>query len=80
MPIDGLGRIEHDAFAFHGGTSAGPSGYETAGGRVLTVVALGDSIAEARDRAYRNVQLIRFEGMTYRPDIARREIEVAALS
>ncbi|HSO94303.1 MAG TPA: phosphoribosylamine--glycine ligase [Candidatus Dormibacteraeota bacterium] len=80
MPIDGLGRIERDAFVFHGATSPGPSGYETAGGRVLTVVALGDSIAEARDRAYRNVQRISFEGMSFRPDIAQREIEVAALS
>lgn len=80
MPIDGLGRIERDTFAFHGGTSAGPSGYETAGGRVLTVVALGDNIADARDRAYRNAERIRFEGATFRPDIARREIQVAALS
>ncbi|HEY0493214.1 MAG TPA: phosphoribosylamine--glycine ligase, partial [Candidatus Dormibacteraeota bacterium] len=78
MPIEGLGRIERDTFAFHGGTSAGPSGYETAGGRVLTVVALGDSIAEARDRAYRGAQRIRFEGMSFRSDIARREIEVGA--
>lgn len=80
MPIDGLGTIERDAFAFHGGTDAGPSGYETAGGRVITVVALGDTMVDARDRAYRNAQRIKFEGMSFRPDIARREIEVAALS
>ena len=79
MPIEGLGRIERDTFAFHGGTEAGPSGYRTAGGRVLTVVALGDTIAQARDRAYRNAERIQFEGVTFRPDIARREIEVAAL-
>lgn len=80
MPIEGLGRIEGDSFAFHGGTEAGPSGYQTAGGRVLTVVALGDTMAEARDRAYRNAERIRFEGVTFRSDIARREIQVAALS
>ena len=75
--IDGLGTIERDVFAFHGGTSAGPSGYETAGGRVLTLVALGDSMGEARDRAYRNIDRIRFEGMAYRHDLALREIESA---
>jgi phosphoribosylamine--glycine ligase len=77
--IDGLGTIERDVFVFHAGTAAGPGGYETAGGRVLTIVALGDSMAEARDRAYRNVERIRFEGMAYRHDLALREVESAVL-
>ena len=79
FPIDGLGTIERDVFAFHAGTTAGPGGYETAGGRVLTLVALGDSMGEARDRAYRNVDRIRFEGMGYRHDLALREVESAVL-
>ena len=79
FPIDGLGTIERDVFAFHAGTAAGPDGYATAGGRVLTVVALGDSMAEARDRAYRNVERIRFEGMAYRHDLGLREVESAVL-
>ncbi|TMF10929.1 MAG: phosphoribosylamine--glycine ligase [Chloroflexi bacterium] len=79
FPIDGLGTIERDVFAFHAGTTAGPAGYETAGGRVLTLVALGGSMGEARDRAYRNVEKIRFEGMTYRHDLALREVESAVL-
>jgi phosphoribosylamine--glycine ligase len=79
FPIDGLGTIERDVFAFHAGTAAGPDGYATAGGRVLTLVALGDSMAEARDRAYRNVERIRFEGMAYRHDLALREVESAVL-
>src|SRR5207249_1383221 len=49
-PIEGLGTIERDAVVFYAGATADPSGYVTAGGRVLTVVALGDSMAEARDR------------------------------
>src|SRR5207302_11278385 len=77
FPIDGLGTLERDVFAFHAGTNAGPGGYETAGGRVLTLVALGDSMGEARDRVYRNVDRIRFEGMGYRHDLALREIESA---
>src|SRR5207248_3418414 len=43
-PISGLGTLEPGVFAFHAGTSAGAGGYLTAGGRVLTLVALGDSI------------------------------------
>jgi len=79
FPIDGLGTIERDVFAFHAGTTAGPAGYVTAGGRVLTLVALGDSMGEARDRAYRNVDRVRFEGMVYRHDLALREIESPVL-
>ena len=78
-PIEGLGTIERDVVVFHAGASADPSGYVTAGGRVLTLVALGDSMAEARDRAYRNVDRVRFQGMTYRRDLAQREVEAPAL-
>jgi phosphoribosylamine--glycine ligase len=79
IPIDGLGRIERDVYVFHAGSAASPSGYVTAGGRVLTVVALGDSLAEARDRAYRNVDRIHFDGVTYRHDLALRDVETPAL-
>jgi len=78
-PIDGLGRLEPDVFAFHGGTAASSGGYLTSGGRVLTLVALGDSMGEARDRAYRNAERIRFQGMTYRLDLASREVEALVL-
>ena len=78
-PIDGLGRLEPDVFAFHGGTAASSSGYLTSGGRVLTLVALGDSMGEARDRAYRNAERIHFQGMTYRLDLASREVEAPVL-
>src|SRR5258708_4298869 len=60
FPIEGLGTIERDVFAFHAGTKSGPGGYVSDGGRVLTVVALGDSMGEARERVYRNVERIRF--------------------
>ena len=78
-PIEGLGTIEREVLVFHAGAAADPSGYVTAGGRVLTLVALGDSMAEAKDRAYRNVDRIRFQGMTFRRDLAEREIEAPAL-
>jgi len=46
---------------------------------VLTMVALGESLADARDRVYRNVDRIHFDGLTYRSDLALREVETAAL-
>ena len=47
----------------------------TAGGRVLNVTALGDSVDEARARAYEAVERIDFEGAQYRSDIAARVAE-----
>ena len=41
----------------------------TAGGRVLTVVAMGPTLEETRERVYQNVDLIRFEGAFSRRDI-----------
>ena len=78
-PIEGLGRVEPGVLVFHAGTAADPSGYVTAGGRVLTVVGLGDSISDARERVYRNVERIRFQGARYRQDLALRELEAPAL-
>jgi phosphoribosylamine--glycine ligase len=42
----------------------------TAGGRVLSVSALGGSLTEARDRAYDACSRIAFDGMQHRTDIA----------
>jgi phosphoribosylamine---glycine ligase len=77
FPIDGLGRLEPGVMVFHAGTGSDPSGYVTAGGRVLTVVALGQTMADARERAYRNAGRIKFEGVTFRQDLALRELETA---
>ena len=50
----------------------------TNGGRVLNVTALGDTFAQAIDRAYEAVSMISWEGMTYRRDIAARVREDCA--
>jgi phosphoribosylamine--glycine ligase len=42
----------------------------TNGGRVLTVVAMGETIAKAREKVYDNISRIQFEGAHYRKDIA----------
>lgn len=46
----------------------------TAGGRVLTLVACGPAMQEARDKLYRNVERVTFQGCYYRRDIALREV------
>lgn len=61
---------------FHAGTALNPDGeLITAGGRVLNVVALGDTFEEARNRVYEACELIKFEGVQYRSDIGRRALQ-----
>ncbi len=70
LPIQGLDDIDADVMIFHAGTRRGDDGrIVTAGGRVLTVVATGETMAGAREKAYRNVERIHFDGMHYRHDI-----------
>ncbi len=54
----------------HAGTVATDRGIETAGGRVLAVVALGEDLADARERAYSGVAAISWDGAQNRSDIA----------
>ena len=75
--ISGLARIPKDGYVFHAGTTASAAGYQTGGGRVLTVVAVADSLAAARERAYQACSNIQFDGMMYRRDVALRELPAA---
>jgi phosphoribosylamine--glycine ligase len=62
-----------DVVVFHAGTRRGEGGaFETTGGRVLGVTARADTVAAARDRAYRAADRIAFDGMQRRSDIAAR--------
>lgn len=55
----------------HAGTKIDEDGeLVTAGGRVLAVTAVGDSLDEARERAYAGVDLVRIRGAHHRTDIA----------
>jgi phosphoribosylamine--glycine ligase len=72
-PISGLTEASSlkGVHIFHAGTTRDASGtVRTAGGRVLAVTALGDGLAEARESAYRALEVISFEGMQARRDIA----------
>lgn len=64
--------VPDDVTLFHAGTSTNEDGGVIAtGGRVLNVVALGQSVDEARTLCYEAVDTIRWPGMQYRSDIAR---------
>jgi phosphoribosylamine---glycine ligase len=58
----------------HAGTARRDGELVTAGGRVLNVTALGASPGEARDRAYEAANMISFDGMQMRTDIAERAV------
>ena len=45
-----------------------------AGGRVLCVTALADSVSQARERAYATLASIHFDGMQHRQDIGHRAL------
>lgn len=60
---------------FHAGTRRLADGaYETTGGRVVTMVGRGSSLAAARDAAYGAVGRVALDGGQYRADIAEREL------
>jgi phosphoribosylamine---glycine ligase len=58
------------AIVFHAGTALKQDRVVTNGGRILNVTATGDSVAEARERAYAACAAISFPGARYRTDIA----------
>ncbi|MFQ7701329.1 MAG: phosphoribosylamine--glycine ligase, partial [Christensenellaceae bacterium] len=64
-----VGDLEDGVVLCHEGTKRKDGKLVTDGGRVLGVCAKGATIEEARQKAYRNVEKIRFEGMHYRKDI-----------
>ena len=74
--IDGLeGSFGPDVKVFHAGTRLDADGrVVSAGGRVLTVCALGDDFAAARERAYAAARAIHFNGGFYRRDIGYRAL------
>lgn len=73
--IRGLDTQVEDAKVFHAGTASNANGeIITAGGRVLCVTAIGDSIAEAQAKALALCEKVTFDGVQYRKDIGYRAI------
>lgn len=73
---------KNDVLIFHAGTKLVGSQQSTArsktlvtnGGRVLNISALGDTIKEARQKAYRAIEGINFDDMYFRKDIGYRAL------
>ena len=75
--INGLeeaGKLD-DVVVFHAGTADEDGKVVTAGGRVLGVTAIGETISEAKKKAYEAVDKISFEGAYCRRDIADKAIK-----
>jgi phosphoribosylamine---glycine ligase len=75
LPIKGLAEIPRGALIFHAGTKFQPGkGLVTDGGRVVTSAALGDTVADAREKALAGARQVRFPGAFFRSDIALEAI------
>jgi len=76
LEITGIEEAEKDpsVTVFHAGTKLEAGKYYTAGGRVLGVTAVADTIDDARAKAYAAVGKINFEGMHYRKDIGIKKM------
>jgi phosphoribosylamine---glycine ligase len=77
-PIEGIAHAESQgALVFHAGTAMRDGRLVTNGGRILNVTAVGDTVDEARSRAYAACERISFAGCRYRGDIALGAVNVA---
>jgi phosphoribosylamine--glycine ligase len=76
VPITGVAEADSipDVKVFQGGTKMDGKQLVTDGGRVLSVTALGHTLADAYRRAYAAMEKIHFHGMHYRSDIGRRAL------
>lgn len=63
-----------DVKVFHAGTKRDGDWTYTDGGRVLGVTAMGETLAEAKKRAYEAVQVIQYQGAFYRTDISDKAL------
>ncbi len=72
--LNEAGRIK-DVIVFHDGTAARDRDIVTNGDRVLGITSLGQTIAEAKTKAYQAIDKIKFDGACYRGDIADKSIK-----
>ncbi|MGH1335486.1 MAG: phosphoribosylamine--glycine ligase [Aureispira sp.] len=73
FPIKGLESAQKDALVFQAGTRLVDGQLCNNGGRVLNIVAQGNTLKAAIDKAYRACEQVHFEGHFYRKDIGQRE-------
>jgi phosphoribosylamine--glycine ligase len=75
--ISGLNTLDPEILAFHAGTRRSGDRLLTDGGRVITLVARGGSADAARQRVYRAVTSVHFDGMQLRHDIGLEPTAIA---
>ena len=67
--ISGIENVDEDIYVYHNNTEFKNNKMLSAGGRVLSVTALGSDFEEMRKRIYKNIEKINFENKTFRKDI-----------
>lgn len=67
--ISGIENVDKDIYVYHNNTEFKNNKILSAGGRVLSVTALGSDFEEMRKRIYKNIEKINFENKTFRKDI-----------
>ncbi len=72
--IEGLKKLPEHTMVFHAGTALVDGAVQTAGGRVLCVTALADTLRQARSAVYEATDGIRFAGRQFRTDIGWRAL------
>ncbi|WP_045520404.1 phosphoribosylamine--glycine ligase [Neobacillus niacini] len=73
--LKGLADFSNEVYTFHAGTTKNQLGeFETAGGRVLLVGAKAESLKEAQDTVYRELEKLSCDGVFYRKDIGFKAI------
>ncbi|SNX84215.1 probable bifunctional purine biosynthetic protein ade1 [Melanopsichium pennsylvanicum] len=78
VPIT-IGSVPKNVTVYHAGTKIDANGQlVTAGGRVIVVSAFGDTLQQAVELAYKGVDVVQFEGKTFRRDIAHRALKPVA--
>ncbi len=66
--VSGLENVQ-DSIVFHAGTKSENDNVLTNGGRVMAITSFGDSIEDALQKSYENIDKIHFDKMNYRKDI-----------
>jgi phosphoribosylamine---glycine ligase len=77
MPISGLDKVKRmrDTYVFHAGTSKDKDRIVAAGGRVLGVTSLGDTVEKAIQKSYDAVSNIDWKGVYFRKDIGQKAVK-----
>ncbi|NLC03449.1 MAG: phosphoribosylamine--glycine ligase [Tissierellia bacterium] len=71
--ISGLENLDDSIILFHNSTKVVDNKLITNGGRVFSVTSMGETLEEARNNIYSNIDKIKFKGISYRKDIALKD-------